>query len=115
MLSFGKNGRKAKLNIVKEKTVIGTGANRLELYPIRSETGERMIMVYAPEYHLLYGSDLVQSKPDGTFFMPQYLSELIDAAKRKNLKIDNVFAMHSGVIPWSSLEKAVQIAASGKN
>lgn len=67
--ALAKNGRKAKLNIVKEKTVIGTGANRLELYPIRTETGERMIMVYAPEHRLLYGGDLVQPQPDGTFFM----------------------------------------------
>lgn len=103
--TLAKNGRKAKLNIVKEKVVIGTGANRLELYPIRTETGERMIMIYAPEHHLLYGSDLVQLQPDGTFFMPQYISELIDAAKRENLKVEKVFALHAEVLPWSSLEK----------
>ena len=103
-----KNGRKAKLNIVKAKTVIGTGANRLELYPVRTETGERMIMVYAPEHKILYGSDLVQPQPDGTFFMPQYVTELLDAAKRENLRVEKVFAMHSEILPWSNLEKTVE-------
>ena len=107
--ALAKNGRKAKLNIVKAKTVIGTGANRLELYPVRTETGERMIMVYAPEHQILYGSDLVQPQPDGTFFMPQYISELLDAARRENLKVEKVFAMHSEVLPWSNLEKAISI------
>ena len=106
--ALAKNGRKAKLNIVKAKTVIGTGANRLELYPVRTETGERMMMVYAPEHKILYGSDLVQAQPDGTFFMPQYITELLDAAKRENLKPEKVFAMHSEILPWSNLEKAVE-------
>lgn len=66
---------------------------------------QRMMMVYAPEYHLFYGSDLVQLQPDGTFFMPQYINELISAAKRENLKVEKVFAMHAEVLPWSNLEK----------
>jgi hypothetical protein len=79
----------------------------MELYPIRSETGERMIMVFFPEYKLLYGSDLVQQQGDGSFFMPEYLAELMDATRRENLTIDRVFAMHTGVIPWLDIEAAV--------
>ncbi len=106
--ALAKNGRRAKLNIVRTKTVVGIGANRLELYPIRSETGERMMMVYAPEYHLLYGSDMVQPQPDGTFFMLQYISELVAAAKRESLRVEKVFAMHSEILTWSSMEKALE-------
>ena len=106
--ALAKNGRRAKLKIVKEKTVVGTGANRLELYPIRTETGERMMMVYAPERKLLYGSDLVQPQPDDTFFMPEYITELVDAANREGLQPESVFAMHSSPIPWSNLKKVVE-------
>ena len=52
---------------------------------MRTESGERMTMVYFPEHKLLYGSDLVQQRRDGSFFVPEYLSELIDAVRRENL------------------------------
>lgn len=105
-----KNPRKADFKIVSKKTVVGTGANRLEIYPMRSETGERMMMVYFPEHKLLYGSDLVQLMPDKSFFMPQYLSELVDASRRENLAVEKVFAMHASPLPWVAITSAVEKA-----
>ncbi len=102
--------RKANFKIVSKKTVVGTGANRLEIYPIRSESGERMVMVYFPEHKLLYGSDLVQIMPDKSFFMPQYISELTEAAERENLTVEKVFAMHAAALPWTTLTSAVEKA-----
>lgn len=104
--------RKPKFRIVFNKTIIGSGANTLELYAMRTESGERMMMVFLPEHKFLYGSDLVQQRRDGSFFMPQYLSELIEAALREKLIIKSVFAMHLGVTPWSEIEAAVQKAKS---
>jgi len=95
--------KKSKLNVVSTKTVIGTGANQLELYPIRTETGERMIMIYVPQLKVLYGSDLVQPLPTGGFFMPQYISELRDAATREKLDVERVFAIHSAPLEWKKL------------
>jgi hypothetical protein len=71
-----------------------------------------MLMVYLPEDRVLYGSDLVQGLPNGSFFMPQYLSELMDAAKRKGLVINTVFAMHTLPIPWTKLTAAVEKASA---
>lgn len=102
--------RKPDLRLVSNKTVLGSGANRMELYPIRSESGERMIMIYFPEHKLLYGSDLLQQMPDGSFFMPQYVSELVDAARRENLSVNKVFAMHLSVIPWADVLNALEKA-----
>lgn len=102
--------RKANFKVVSKKTVIGEGTNRLEIYPIRSESGERMMMVYFPEHKLLYGSDLVQKLTDGSFFMPQYLSELAAAARRENLTVEKVFAMHASPLPWTTLTTAVEKA-----
>jgi len=101
-------GRKPRFQIVSSKTVLGSGPNRLELYPIRSETGERMIMVYLPAHKLLYGSDLVQpGQQEGSFFMPEYLVELMEAARREKLAVTGVFAMHMRVTPWADIEAAV--------
>jgi hypothetical protein len=102
-----KRPKKAKLEIVSSRTNLGSGPNRLELYPMRTETGERGMMVYLPEHKLLYGSDMVQPQRDGSFFMPEYLLELMEAVCREKITIKNVFAMHSGVRPWADVEVAV--------
>jgi hypothetical protein len=101
-----KNHRKVKFNVVSQKTVIGEGTNRMELYPFRTETGERMMMIYFPEHRMLYASDLIQRSRE-QFFMPQYLSEVMDAVKRENLSVETVFAMHLDKTNWSDVTEEV--------
>lgn len=96
------HSRKTIFKVVSSKTVVGQGANRFELYPIRSETGERMMMVYFPEHHLLYASDLAQPFKSGSW-IPQYLFELRTAVQREKLVVDRVFAMHMTPFAWSEL------------
>ena len=88
------------LHVVAGRTIVGAGSNRIELYPIRSETGERMMMAYLPERRLLYASDLVQLARNGP---PQYVSELVWAAEREGLKVDRLFAMHTDPTDWSRI------------
>lgn len=102
--------RKPQFHLVNEKTALGTGANRLELYPIHGETSERQLMVYFPEHHLLYGSDPFQRMPNGLFFYPQTVSELLDAVKREHLDVQKFFMMHIYPTDWSELMKAIQTA-----
>jgi hypothetical protein len=100
--------REAELRLVSQRTPLGSGANRLELIPMRTETGERMLMLWFPQHRLLYASDLVQGPmPDGSFFMPQYLSEVRDAAAREKLQPEFVFAMHSPKTPWARVLAAI--------
>jgi len=65
---------------VHDKTSVGSGPNRLEIYPLHGETSERQMMVYFPEHRLLYGSDSFQTQGD-KFFFPQEVTELMDAVK----------------------------------
>ncbi len=97
-------------HLVDGKTLIGTGKNRLEVYPIRGETSERQMMVYFPEHHLLYGSDPFQTNPDGSFFYPQTVSELTDAVAREHLNVEHFFMMHVELKPWAELGKALEAA-----
>jgi hypothetical protein len=112
--SLQKKPRKPDFKIVSGKTAIGTGPNRLELYPLRTESGERMMMVHLPEHKLLYASDLIQKSPNGTFFMTQYVSEVIQAAAREKLEVSRVFAMHAEPTNWADITAAVEKVVSAK-
>ena len=100
------------LRPVSERTVLGEGPNRIELYPIRGETSERQMMAYLPGQRLLYGSDPFQQLPDGSLFYPQTVSELRDAAAREHLAPQHFWMMHMGLTPWSLLDKAISAAAA---
>jgi hypothetical protein len=98
--------RPPDFHVVAEKTVLGDGPNRLELYPIRGETSERQMMVYFPAHRLLYGSDPFQKDQSGMYFYPQTVWELKHAVDREKLQVDTFFMMHMGPTPWGDLDKA---------
>jgi hypothetical protein len=108
--ALAKAPRAAKLQGVGRRTTLGTGTNRLELIPVRTETGERMLFVWLPEHHLLYTSDLVQPGQGGGFFNPQQLSETVDVAAREKLDVARAFGMHLGATEWKALTDAVEKA-----
>lgn len=111
---LAKSPRKPDLHLISQRTTLGTGSNRLEIIPIRGETSERQMMVYFPEYHLLYGSDPFQKLPDGSYFYPQTVTELTEAVAREHLQPERFFMMHVGPTPWPDLQKAIT-AAESKN
>jgi hypothetical protein len=94
--------RKADLRLVAGKTVIGSGPNRIELYPLQGATSERQLMAYFPEHKLLYGSDPFQKTPAG-YFVPQTVTELVQAVEREHLQVDRFFMMHMPVTPYAEL------------
>ena len=86
---------------------MGSGANRLELYPVRGETGERMMLAFLPGTGLLWASDLYQAGRDGP---PEYVWEILEAARREKLDVKTVVAMHSDPTPWAKLNEIVEAA-----
>jgi hypothetical protein len=94
--------RKADLRLVSGKTVIGSGPNRIELYPLRGVTSERQMMAYFPGRKLLYGSDPFQKVADG-YFAPQTVSELVQAVEREHLPVERFFMMHMPPTPYAEL------------
>jgi hypothetical protein len=89
---------------VTDPVTIGSGAERLTIYPYRTQTGERQMMVYMPQSRLLYTSDLfsTDSGPDD-WFTPQYLAEAVGAIERYHLEPKTVFGMHYGQTPYQTL------------
>ena len=100
--------RKPILRAVSGRTVLGTGPNRIELLPARTETGERMMLAFLPESGLLYASDLFQAGRGGP---PEYAWEVAEVARREQLNVRTVFAMHSDPTPW---EKLLELVAAGQ-
>jgi hypothetical protein len=83
-------------NIVAGRMLLGSGATRVELYPLRGASTERQYMVYFPEFRLLYASDTLALNEDGSLYDPELMHEVAQAVERENLKVDTVFAMHQG-------------------
>ncbi|MDQ3744727.1 MAG: MBL fold metallo-hydrolase, partial [Acidobacteriota bacterium] len=85
-----------RFEIVSGKVALGSGANRIEIYPYRTQTGERQMMVYLPNHKLLYSSDLFSEDGKGGYFTPQYVAEFLSAVRRERLSVETVFGMHLG-------------------
>lgn len=98
-----KTPRQAELHMVSGKTVIGSGPNRIELYPIRGAAAERQMMAWLPGHRLLYGSDPFQKDADGSYNNPQAVAELVQAARRERLDVDRFFMMHLPAAPFREL------------
>ena len=106
--ALARRPRAAILRPVSGRTVIGEGANRIELYPVRGESGERMMLAFLPGPGILYASDLYQTGRGGP---PEYAWEVAEVAQRERLQVKTVFAMHSDPQPWAALIEVVAKAA----
>jgi hypothetical protein len=105
--------RTAVLRPVSTRTTLGSGPTRMELIPVRGESGERMMVIWFPEINTLYSSDLIQrGRPGSTeFFMPAMLLEVETAARREGLTgITQVFGMHLPPTPWAEVTAAIATA-----
>ena len=105
--SLARSRRAPKIVPIDGKTVIGTGDNRIELYPVRGAAAERMTMAYFPDHRLLYGADLVfferdaNGKPTGRFLETD-ATDLRRAVAREGLTVDRVFCVQNyPLVAWT--------------
>jgi hypothetical protein len=89
--------------IVSKKEVIGSGANEMQLYPLRGASTERQYMVYFPRQRLLYASDTLSINDDGSLYDPELMYEVSQAVRREGLAVDTVFAMHQSPMAWDKV------------
>jgi hypothetical protein len=98
--------KQAILRVVSSRTTLGAGANRVELVPLRTVTGERQMMVYFPALKLLYTSDLFTIR-DRMVFLPQMVGEAVAAAARDHLDATRAFGMHYDALPWQTVVESM--------
>jgi len=105
--------RPAKWRVVSGRTEIGSGANRIVLFPLRGAATERQYMVYFPEHRLLYASDtLVFDSDKHVIYDPQLTHEVVQAVEREHLQVDTVYAMHQSPVPWSEVTRLIAAAVA---
>ncbi|HWH50004.1 MAG TPA: hypothetical protein VN651_00550 [Gemmatimonadaceae bacterium] len=106
--SLAKSHRAPRFVPVSAKTTIGTGENRIELYPVNGAgDGERMLMAYFPARRLLYGADLVFRKNGATAFLETEATDLRRAVARERLDVDSVFSVQNfGPFKWADFDPA---------
>ncbi|HEX3914059.1 MAG TPA: hypothetical protein VHW71_11160 [Steroidobacteraceae bacterium] len=102
--------KRPQWRIVSRKVEVGSGANRMELYPLRGASTERQYMVYFPQHHLLYASDTLALNPDGSLYDPELMREVMEAVQREHLAVTTVFAMHQEPVPWTQVAALVEKA-----
>jgi hypothetical protein len=107
-LERSKHSKRPRWIIVSGKQQVGTGENRMELYPLRGPSTERQYMVYFPDSRLLYASDTLALNGDGTLYNPELMQEVAHAVERSNLKVDTVFAMHQGPMAWEQVVALIE-------
>jgi hypothetical protein len=103
--ALARSARAANIRAVSGKTAVGSGANRIELYPIHGATTERQMLAYFPERQLLYTSDAFTITKD-MVFLPQMVSEVVDAVAREHLDVTTAVGMHYDALPWSAVVAA---------
>jgi hypothetical protein len=100
--------KKPAWRIVSGKQEVGSGENRMDLYPLRGASTERQYMVYFPEQRLLYASDTLALNDDGSLYDPELMDEVAQAVKREGLSVDKVFAMHQGPVAWDQVVALIE-------
>ncbi len=100
-----KRPRKPTIHVVAGRTIVGSGPNQLVIYPLRTPSGERQMMVYWPARQLLYTSDLFTIR-DAFVFLPQQVAEATQAVAREGLQVATAFGMHYDLTPWSTVVKS---------
>jgi hypothetical protein len=102
---LSKSPRAPELRPVTDRTVIGEGSSRIEIYPIRGHGDARMMMVYMPDSGLLYGSsnDISSAGTASTF----NAFELVSRVEALQLPVKDYVAIHTEKTSWESFRSIV--------
>jgi hypothetical protein len=105
--------RNPTLIVVGRPVTIGSGPNRVVLYPIRASTTQ-VLMTYFPEPQLLYTADMTGPfDPGAAFSSPQGIWELQSEVQHQGIKVNTIIGLHLLQTPWSKLETQVREIQTG--
>lgn len=95
---------------VSRRTVIGTGVNAIEIFPV-TEATQPMLMTYIRDAKLLHTGEMVQPLgPQGSILFPESVIELLHSVAADGLQVETMIGMHMSPTPWSALAKTLEAA-----
>jgi len=112
---LARDPKKPKFHLITTRTLVGNGATRMEIIPLRTVSGERQMIVYFPESQMLYTSDLFSKLADGSFWLPQFLQELKSVVDREHLEVKTIFGMHYEPTPWTEFLRSLSASSKGQS
>lgn len=105
---YSNNIYKFKLHPIYQDFVQGTGSNEVTIFPLRSESGERNLILYFPKLQLVYASDLLKKDGNGDWVESQKIIELNKALVKKGFVVNDVFSMYVAKTSWKELLKNLE-------
>jgi len=103
-----------RLTLIRRRTVLGSGDNRMELLPARGTHGVAMLFVYWPAHRLLYASDMTIPPSFEPTFTAAYEAELHRVVDRLRLSVLTVYSLHLAPTPWApSADSATTVPRPG--
>ena len=98
--ALARSGRRATIEPVATRTVLGDGATRVELIPMRGTLNERVLLVWLPGPRLLWVAGALGSNPNAN---PSRLAELSHVIARERLDVDRVAGWQLAPTRWADV------------
>lgn len=105
-------GADLRLRVIKGRTEIGAGPNRMILIPFRGTASARMMAVYFPERKLLYCSDMYLPKQWGGQYWTEHLGEIQEFIDREHLDVLQVSGVSMVPHDWKQLSALIPVPHS---
>jgi hypothetical protein len=103
-----------RLRVIRGRTEIGTGTNRIVLIPFRGATSARMVAAYLPGLNLLYASDMYLPKAWGGPYWTEHLEEIRNLIDHEHLDVKMVAGISSPPYDWKVLAASIPGQAADK-
>lgn len=100
--ALARSGRRAHAQAITGRTTLGDGATRVELIPMRTALGERIVLAWFPAARLLWTATALSLDADGKPTASK-LAELDAVIAREQLDVDRVVGSSLAVTPWAGL------------
>jgi hypothetical protein len=98
--ALARSGLRATVEPVATRTVLGAGATRVELIPMRGALSERTLLVWLPGPRLLWTADALGSDPRAD---PIPLDEMSNAIAREHLDVDRILGAQLAPTRWADV------------
>jgi hypothetical protein len=100
--ALARSGRRATVEPVTARTVLGSGATRAELIPMRAASSEHTLLVWLPGPRLLWIADVLGADPKAD---PIRLDELASVIARERLDVDRIAGAQLAPTRWADARR----------